>query len=77
VGHCLAWLRMLPSAVTDIKAFVPGIMCKPPEMQHWGLRILYLNDLRAFFVSEAVPSRRPDRVERGRFSDRPMNPISR
>jgi uncharacterized glyoxalase superfamily protein PhnB len=22
----------------------PGIMCKPPEMQPWGLRILYLSD---------------------------------
>jgi len=26
----------------------PGIMCKPPEMQPWGLRILYLSDPRAF-----------------------------
>jgi uncharacterized glyoxalase superfamily protein PhnB len=22
----------------------PGIMCKPPEMQPWGLRVLYLSD---------------------------------
>lgn len=22
----------------------PGIMCKPPEMQPWGIRVLYLSD---------------------------------
>ena len=22
----------------------PGIMCKPPEVQPWGLRVLYLSD---------------------------------
>ena len=22
----------------------PGIMCKPPEMQPWGMRVLYLSD---------------------------------
>jgi len=22
----------------------PGIMCKPPEIQPWGLRVLYLSD---------------------------------
>src|SRR3984957_4704877 len=22
----------------------PGIMCKPPEMQPWGVRVLYLSD---------------------------------
>jgi len=22
----------------------PGIVCRPPEMQPWGLRILYLSD---------------------------------
>jgi uncharacterized glyoxalase superfamily protein PhnB len=22
----------------------PGIMCKPPQMQPWGLRVLYLSD---------------------------------
>ena len=22
----------------------PGIMCRPPEMQPWGLRVLYLSD---------------------------------
>ena len=22
----------------------PGIMCKPPEMQAWGMRVLYLSD---------------------------------
>ena len=22
----------------------PGIMCKPPAMQAWGIRVLYLSD---------------------------------
>jgi uncharacterized glyoxalase superfamily protein PhnB len=28
----------------DFTTKYPGIMCKPPAMQPWGLRILYLSD---------------------------------
>ena len=28
----------------DLKKKYPGIMCKPPAMQPWGLRVLYLSD---------------------------------
>ena len=28
----------------DFKKRYPGIMCKPPAMQPWGLRVLYLSD---------------------------------
>jgi len=28
----------------DFKTKYPGIMCKPPAMQPWGLRVLYLSD---------------------------------
>lgn len=28
----------------EIPRKYPGIMCKPPEMQPWGLRVLYLSD---------------------------------
>jgi uncharacterized glyoxalase superfamily protein PhnB len=27
-----------------IKEKYPGIMCKPPAMQPWGIRVLYLSD---------------------------------
>lgn len=29
---------------TDIANKYPGIMCKPPTMQPWGIRVLYLSD---------------------------------
>jgi len=47
---------MMSLAVDDVDAWweyiqqkelpkkYPGIMCKPPEMQPWGLRLLYLSD---------------------------------
>ncbi len=28
----------------DLAKKYPGIMCKPPEMQPWGIRVLYLSD---------------------------------
>jgi hypothetical protein len=28
----------------DLAQKYPGIMCKPPQMQPWGLRVLYLSD---------------------------------
>jgi hypothetical protein len=28
----------------DIEKKYPGIMCKPPAMQPWGIRVLYLSD---------------------------------
>ncbi|HVY22656.1 MAG TPA: VOC family protein [Steroidobacteraceae bacterium] len=28
----------------DIAKKYPGIMCKPPAMQPWGIRVLYLSD---------------------------------
>lgn len=28
----------------DFAAKYPGVMCKPPAMQPWGLRVLYLSD---------------------------------
>jgi hypothetical protein len=28
----------------DLPARYPGIMCKPPAVQPWGLRVLYLSD---------------------------------
>lgn len=28
----------------EIAKKYPGIMCKPPEMQPWGIRVLYLSD---------------------------------
>lgn len=28
----------------DMANKYPGIMCKPPELQPWGIRVLYLSD---------------------------------
>ena len=28
----------------DLPTKYPGIMCKPPQMQPWGIRVLYLSD---------------------------------
>jgi catechol 2,3-dioxygenase-like lactoylglutathione lyase family enzyme len=28
----------------DLKGKYPGIMCKPPAVQPWGVRVLYLSD---------------------------------
>ena len=28
----------------DLVTKYPGIMCKPPQMQPWGIRVLYLSD---------------------------------
>ncbi len=28
----------------DLQQAYPGIMCKPPAMQPWGIRVLYLSD---------------------------------
>ncbi|MBP6489868.1 MAG: VOC family protein [Ilumatobacteraceae bacterium] len=28
----------------ELPARYPGIMCKPPAMQPWGIRVLYLSD---------------------------------
>jgi catechol 2,3-dioxygenase-like lactoylglutathione lyase family enzyme len=28
----------------DLAKKYPGIMCKPPQMQPWGVRVLYLSD---------------------------------
>jgi uncharacterized glyoxalase superfamily protein PhnB len=28
----------------DLPKKYPGIMCKPPELQPWGIRVLYLSD---------------------------------
>jgi uncharacterized glyoxalase superfamily protein PhnB len=28
----------------EIAKKYPGIVCQPPEMQPWGIRVLYLND---------------------------------
>ena len=28
----------------DLAKKYPGIMCKPPQMQPWGLRVLYVSD---------------------------------
>lgn len=28
----------------DLVKKYPGIMCKPPQMQPWGIRVLYLSD---------------------------------
>jgi len=28
----------------DFAKKYPGIMCKPPQMQPWGIRVLYLSD---------------------------------
>jgi uncharacterized glyoxalase superfamily protein PhnB len=28
----------------DFTKKYPGIMCKPPQMQPWGIRVLYLSD---------------------------------
>jgi len=35
----------------------PGIMCKPPEMQPWGIRVLYLSDPTGvlWHIAEAKP----------------------
>jgi len=37
-----AWWQYIQEK--EIARKYPGIMCKPPEMQPWGLRILYLSD---------------------------------
>jgi len=37
-----AWWRYIQEKEFPRK--YPGTMCKPPEMQPWGLRILYLSD---------------------------------
>lgn len=28
----------------ELEKKYPGIMCKPPQMQPWGIRVLYLSD---------------------------------
>jgi len=37
-----AWWNYIQNK--DFPKKYPGIMCKPPAMQPWGLRILYLSD---------------------------------
>ena len=37
-----AWWEHIKSQ--DFAKKYPGIMCKPPEMQPWGIRVLYLSD---------------------------------
>lgn len=37
-----AWWQYIQSKKFAEK--YPGIMCKPPQMQPWGLRVLYLSD---------------------------------
>ncbi len=37
-----AWWAHIEQA--GIAAKYPGIMCKPPALQPWGLRVLYLSD---------------------------------
>jgi uncharacterized glyoxalase superfamily protein PhnB len=37
-----AWWEHIVSA--DIAKKYPGIMCKAPAMQPWGLRVLYISD---------------------------------
>jgi catechol 2,3-dioxygenase-like lactoylglutathione lyase family enzyme len=40
----------------------PGIMCKAPEMEPWGIRVLYLSD------PTGVPWHNPDMCKSGRAS---------
>ena len=37
-----AWWRFIEEQ--GIAGKYPGIMCKPPAMQPWGIRVLYLSD---------------------------------
>ena len=37
-----AWWRHVEDV--DLKSRYPGIMAKPPAMQPWGIRVLYLSD---------------------------------
>ena len=37
-----AWWKYIQEK--DFPKKYPGIKCKPPEMQPWGLRVLYLSD---------------------------------
>lgn len=37
-----AWWAYIESK--EIAKKYPGILCKPPELQPWGIRVLYLSD---------------------------------
>jgi hypothetical protein len=42
VADCDAWWKHIESI--KLKERYPGIMAKPPAMQPWGLRVLFLSD---------------------------------
>ena len=42
VGNLDAWWEYIQKREFTEK--YPGIMCKPPAMQPWGIRVLYLSD---------------------------------
>jgi catechol 2,3-dioxygenase-like lactoylglutathione lyase family enzyme len=42
VADLNAWWQYIEQK--DFTRKYPGIMCKPPAMQPWGLRVLYLSD---------------------------------
>lgn len=42
VDNADAWWEYIQKM--ELTRKYPGIMCKPPELQPWGLRVLYLSD---------------------------------
>ena len=62
----------------------PGIMCKPPAIQPWGIRVLYLSDPTGFLWhttdAKVVPSiaslaGEPDRIQLVRRGTSPRDAV--
>ena len=59
VGDADAWWTHINESGLAKK--YPGIMAKPPEMQPWGLRVLYLSDPTGVLWHIAEPRNGPKR----------------